>query len=127
DPDGPPRPSGRRADRVGGPAAAPRGAREGVVTRPTTLPERFRTVLVEGLVTGAAGRPGAPAEPSRLALSRGAAEAPAAGHSLAERTVVAALSGGLDSVALLHLLRFEAGAPLRLVAAHFDHAMRAES
>lgn len=39
-----------------------------------------------------------------------------------------ALSGGADSVVLLHLLRFTPGlAPLRLVAAHVDHAMRAES
>jgi tRNA(Ile)-lysidine synthase len=42
--------------------------------------------------------------------------------------VLVALSGGLDSVALLHLLRF----PLRervgaLSAAHLDHAMRADS
>jgi tRNA(Ile)-lysidine synthase len=42
--------------------------------------------------------------------------------------VVVALSGGLDSVVLLHLLRF--GAPLAgvdVVAAHFDHAMRPSS
>jgi len=39
--------------------------------------------------------------------------------------VVVAVSGGLDSVALLHLLRFAPGLPaVRLVAAHFDHAMR---
>ena len=36
--------------------------------------------------------------------------------------VVVALSGGLDSVVLLHLLRFTTGA--RVTAAHFDHAMR---
>jgi tRNA(Ile)-lysidine synthase len=41
---------------------------------------------------------------------------------------VVALSGGVDSVALLHLLRFTpALPPLTLVAAHVDHAMRAES
>lgn len=43
-------------------------------------------------------------------------------------TVLVALSGGLDSVVLLHLLRF--GVPhleLSLVAAHFDHRMRAGS
>lgn len=41
---------------------------------------------------------------------------------------VVALSGGLDSVVLLHLLRF--GAPpagVGLLAAHFDHAMRPSS
>src|ERR1044071_5937228 len=42
--------------------------------------------------------------------------------------VLVALSGGADSVALLHLLRF--GSPdagRALFAAHFDHAMRPES
>ena len=45
-------------------------------------------------------------------------------------TVVAALSGGLDSTVLLHLMRFAwpASRPTpRLVAAHFDHRMRPES
>jgi len=45
-----------------------------------------------------------------------------------EARVLVALSGGADSVALLHLLRFapaEAARPL--FAAHFDHAMRPES
>jgi tRNA(Ile)-lysidine synthase len=42
--------------------------------------------------------------------------------------VLVALSGGCDSVALLHLLRFAAGdAGPRVSAAHFDHAMRPES
>jgi len=42
--------------------------------------------------------------------------------------VVVACSGGLDSVALLHLLRFPlAGLELEIEAAHFDHAMRADS
>jgi tRNA(Ile)-lysidine synthase len=42
--------------------------------------------------------------------------------------VLVALSGGRDSVVLLHLLRFHAGDPtLRLSAAHFDHAMRPKS
>lgn len=42
--------------------------------------------------------------------------------------LVVALSGGCDSVALLHLLRFRLARPgLRLVAAHLDHAMRPES
>ncbi|HEX6037412.1 tRNA lysidine(34) synthetase TilS, partial [Longimicrobium sp.] len=39
--------------------------------------------------------------------------------------VLVAVSGGCDSVALLHLLRFAADdAGLRVSAAHFDHAMR---
>lgn len=43
-------------------------------------------------------------------------------------TVVVAVSGGLDSVALLHLLRFTPGLPrLRLVVAHVDHGMRPPS
>jgi tRNA(Ile)-lysidine synthase len=43
-----------------------------------------------------------------------------------ERWVVA-VSGGLDSVVLLHLLRFAVEAPAELVIAHFDHGMRAAS
>jgi tRNA(Ile)-lysidine synthase len=39
--------------------------------------------------------------------------------------VLVAVSGGCDSVALLHLLRFAADdAGLRITAAHFDHGMR---
>jgi tRNA(Ile)-lysidine synthase len=39
--------------------------------------------------------------------------------------VVVAVSGGMDSVVLLHLLRFSSLlAPVELVAAHFDHRMR---
>jgi tRNA(Ile)-lysidine synthase len=42
--------------------------------------------------------------------------------------VLAAVSGGCDSVSLLHLLRFSADDPgLRVSAAHFDHAMRPDS
>jgi tRNA(Ile)-lysidine synthase len=41
------------------------------------------------------------------------------------RRILVALSGGLDSVVLLHLLRF--GLRRDAVAAHFDHAMRADS
>jgi tRNA(Ile)-lysidine synthase len=40
--------------------------------------------------------------------------------------VLVAVSGGMDSVVLLHLFRFTPGAP-RVTAAHFDHAMRAGS
>ncbi|CAN5832720.1 tRNA lysidine(34) synthetase TilS [soil metagenome] len=63
-----------------------------------------------------------------------------AGHSLAERfrerlavlnlaftpvPVVVAVSGGRDSMTLLHLLRFRIGdAQLKFVVAHLDHAMR---
>jgi tRNA(Ile)-lysidine synthase len=43
-------------------------------------------------------------------------------------SLLVALSGGRDSVSLLHLLRFAAGdLRPRLIAAHFDHAMRPES
>jgi tRNA(Ile)-lysidine synthase len=43
----------------------------------------------------------------------------------ARATVLVAVSGGADSVALLHLLaRFAARRPLRLVVAHLDHALR---
>ncbi|HEV2147049.1 MAG TPA: tRNA lysidine(34) synthetase TilS [Longimicrobiaceae bacterium] len=52
----------------------------------------------------------------------------AAGEALglgAGARVLVALSGGADSVALLHLLRFHAPGPgLALHAAHLDHAMR---
>ncbi len=42
--------------------------------------------------------------------------------------LVVAVSGGRDSVTLLHLLRFGAGLPdVALVAAHLDHAMRPDS
>ncbi|MEX2529853.1 MAG: tRNA lysidine(34) synthetase TilS [Gemmatimonadota bacterium] len=45
-----------------------------------------------------------------------------------EATVVVAVSGGLDSLVLLHLLRFPLGRPgVRVVGAHFDHAMRPTS
>lgn len=43
-------------------------------------------------------------------------------------TLVVALSGGVDSVTLLHLLRFTPGLPpLTLVAGHVDHGMRPDS
>src|ERR1051325_3229032 len=42
--------------------------------------------------------------------------------------LLAAVSGGADSVVLLHLLRFAAdGLGMRVSAAHFDHAMRPDS
>jgi tRNA(Ile)-lysidine synthase len=41
--------------------------------------------------------------------------------------LLVAVSGGSDSMVLLHLLRFAAGRPLQLTVAHLDHAMRAES
>ena len=47
---------------------------------------------------------------------------PPGGHALV------ALSGGLDSTVLLHLLRAaRSDRPLQLTAAHFDHGMRADS
>ena len=41
-------------------------------------------------------------------------------------TVVVAVSGGADSVALLHLLRSLEECPLSLVVAHFNHLLRGE-
>lgn len=41
--------------------------------------------------------------------------------------VLVAMSGGLDSTTLLHLLRFARRFSLGLFAAHFDHAMRDDS
>ena len=60
--------------------------------------------------------------------ARVAARMSARGHLVTGERVVVAVSGGLDSMALLHLLRFGRGLPqLELVAAHFDHRMRPES
>ncbi len=43
-------------------------------------------------------------------------------------TLLVAASGGLDSLVLLHLLRFAPDLPaLHLIVAHFDHGMRPES
>lgn len=41
--------------------------------------------------------------------------------------VLVAISGGLDSCVLLHLVRFHAPEPLVVIAAHYDHALRPES
>ena len=42
--------------------------------------------------------------------------------------IIVAVSGGLDSLVLLHLLRFTPGLPqLNLIIGHFDHRMRPES
>ena len=60
--------------------------------------------------------------------ARVAARMAARGRPVTGERVVVAVSGGLDSLALLHLLRFGPGLPrLQLVAAHFDHRMRPES
>ena len=52
--------------------------------------------------------------------------AAAAAQMPAHGPVLVAISGGLDSVVLLHVLRYRGGAP-ELVAAHFDHGMRPDS
>lgn len=70
---------------------------------------------------------GRPAEAVVRAFQRACSDEGAPG---AGATVVVALSGGLDSTALFHLMRFAwpASRPApRLVAAHFDHRMRPES
>jgi tRNA(Ile)-lysidine synthase len=60
--------------------------------------------------------------------ARVAAQMSARGHLVTGERVVVAVSGGLDSMVLLHLLRFGPWLPrLQLVAAHFDHRMRPES
>lgn len=46
--------------------------------------------------------------------------------TLGGNTVLVALSGGIDSVCLLHMLRFGPNPP-HLIAAHLDHAIRVES
>jgi tRNA(Ile)-lysidine synthase len=46
---------------------------------------------------------------------------------LSDAPIVVAISGGLDSVALLHLFRFAMSQSYQLHAAHFDHCSREES
>ncbi|HEX7633186.1 MAG TPA: tRNA lysidine(34) synthetase TilS [Candidatus Saccharimonadales bacterium] len=40
---------------------------------------------------------------------------------------VVAVSGGVDSVALLNMLHYASGSPYRLVVAHLDHGIRSDS
>lgn len=68
---------------------------------------------------------GRPSGPDRGPPS--AAEHPVAPSSHALPTLVVALSGGLDSCVLLHVLRFALDRDVPLGAAHFDHRMRAGS
>ena len=46
---------------------------------------------------------------------------------LSDAPIVVAISGGLDSVALLHLFRFAITQSPQLHAAHFDHCSRDDS
>ncbi len=91
------------------------------------MPRSSRTGRRDARVGAAVYTPGkgAPAKPA-LTLARRFAQHLSETGLLADGPALIAVSGGRDSVALLHLLRF----PLRragLVAAHFDHAMRAGS
>jgi tRNA(Ile)-lysidine synthase len=63
----------------------------------------------------------APTIAERFNAALGDAPPPAAG------SWIVAVSGGLDSVVLLNLLRFAATERAELVVAHFDHRMRPES
>jgi len=78
-------------------------------------------------VRGPAADPGAGsgAPPDPLA-TRFARHLERTGHIPADRPVLVAISGGIDSVVLLHLLRFH-HRDHDLVAAHFDHRMRPDS
>jgi hypoxanthine phosphoribosyltransferase len=64
--------------------------------------------------------------PSSLTLADRLARHLTVTDLLPDGPALIALSGGRDSVALLHLLRFPLGRS-GLVAAHFDHAMRPDS
>ncbi len=74
----------------------------------------------------AAARPAAGAPSARSLSRRLAAHLDRSGLLPPEQPVVVALSGGLDSVVLLHLLKFSAH-HRSLAAAHFDHGMRPNS
>ena len=101
-PDRPSGPAGRRADGGGGTRAGS-GPREG-----------------RGPMSGTGDGTGLAARFRDHLTASGRLEG-------AERAVVA-VSGGIDSMTLLHLLRFGHAAPsLALRVAHLDHRMRAES
>ncbi len=75
-----------------------------------------------GVQGGAEGGPELGAEGGLARRWR--AEWEALGRPGAEEEALVALSGGADSTVLLHLLRFETIADVRVSAAHFDHRMR---
>ncbi|MSR35896.1 MAG: tRNA lysidine(34) synthetase TilS [Gemmatimonadetes bacterium] len=86
-------------------------------------PHRSRRAAARSRAAGMTGS----AESAPLA-GRVAAHLAVRGRPAQGERVVVALSGGLDSLVLLHLLRFAPELPrVDVVAAHFDHRMRAES
>ncbi len=99
----------------GAPVGWPRSTIEPILGRMLSRPAQLTRA------PGAAARARAASVPRRFA-----AHLRRSGLLPAQDRVLVALSGGADSVVLLHLLRF--GEPRRdLVAAHFDHAMRPDS